>query len=267
MAKDGLVMKQGRSAQFKNEAERDAYLTAEIAQCQATVADRSRAMKASDAEIQESRNVLQTLESECHALTAKKESLAASMLEAEVGMDESVRKRDKLSEERKTLWREESRIDASLPSLQSELDSLNRHLYGSLDRHVSSGLQNARRICAQYNIQGVHGPVYELFKVDPIYSTAVEAIAGNSLFHIVVDSDLTAARILDFMSKENSGRLTFMPMNRLKMKKYDNYPKDQNIAVPMISILQFEPQFEVVFQQVRAHCLKRKNVSTRAHVC
>ena len=65
-----------------------------------------------------------------------------------------------------------------------------------------------------------------------MFRTAVEQIAGNSLFHIVVDNDDTASRILDVMVKEKKGRVTFMPLNRLKPRRV-TYPDQQEEAVPL----------------------------------
>ena len=74
-------------------------------------------------------------------------------------------------------------------------------------------------IAERYNLPGVYGPLYRLFEVaDSKFNTAVELTAGNSLFHVVVDSDETASRVLDVMIKEKTGRVTFMPLNRLKPK-------------------------------------------------
>ena len=54
---------------------------------------------------------------------------------------------------------------------------------------------------------------------------------SNSLFQIVVDNDETATIILDRMVQDKSGRVTFMPLNRLDVKDYQ-YPQT-NEAIPM----------------------------------
>lgn len=53
-----------------------------------------------------------------------------------------------------------------------------------------------------------------------------------SLFHVVVDTDETASRILEVMVKEKSGRVTFMPLNRLRPQNV-RYPEQAEEAVPM----------------------------------
>lgn len=70
----------------------------------------------------------------------------------------------------------------------------------------------------------------------------------DSLFHVVVDTDETASRVLDIMLKEKTGRVTFMPLNRLKPKDvtYPNAPD----AIPLIDKLRFDPQHSKAFRQV-----------------
>jgi structural maintenance of chromosome 3 (chondroitin sulfate proteoglycan 6) len=70
----------------------------------------------------------------------------------------------------------------------------------------------------------------------------------TSLFHVVVDNDTTASKVLDIMLKEKTGRVTFMPLNRLK-PKVPPTPNAQD-AIPLIDKLQFEPEYLKAFQQV-----------------
>ena len=68
------------------------------------------------------------------------------------------------------------------------------------------------------------------------------------MFHVVVDTDDTASRLVDIMMREKNGRVTFMPLNRLKPKDvtYPNAPD----AIPLIQKLRFDPAHEKAFKQV-----------------
>lgn len=70
-----------------------------------------------------------------------------------------------------------------------------------------------------------------------------------SLFHVVVDHDNTATRILEVMNRENSGRVTFMPLNRLR-PQHGSLPSGAD-AIPMVSRLRFDPAYKLAFDQVR----------------
>ena len=68
------------------------------------------------------------------------------------------------------------------------------------------------------------------------------------MFHVVVDNDSTATRILEVMNQENSGRVTFMPLNRLRTQN-GQIPSGQD-AIPMVSKLKFLPAYRLAFEQV-----------------
>jgi structural maintenance of chromosome 3 (chondroitin sulfate proteoglycan 6) len=69
-----------------------------------------------------------------------------------------------------------------------------------------------------------------------------------SLFHIVVDTDQTAQRVLDIMIRDKTGRVTFMPLNRLKPKNPEL--PNTNEAFPLIDKLRYDDMYEKALQQV-----------------
>lgn len=105
-----------------------------------------------------------------------------------------------------------------------------------------------RRIKRQHNLEGVYGTLAELFDVNDRYRTAVEVTAGQSLFHYVVDTDETATTVLEILQKEKAGRVTFMPLNRLRSKPI-NMPRASD-TIPMIEKLQYDQAYDKAFQHV-----------------
>ncbi|KAL8865279.1 MAG: hypothetical protein Q9198_009397, partial [Flavoplaca austrocitrina] len=117
-----------------------------------------------------------------------------------------------------------------------------------MDQNTSRGLAAVRRIKRQHNLEGVYGTLAELCEVSDRFRRAVEVTAGQSLFHYVVDNDETASKVIEILQKERAGRITFIPLNRVKPKQ-GNLPT-ANDAVPMIDRIKFEPMYEKAFQQV-----------------
>jgi len=74
------------------------------------------------------------------------------------------------------------------------------------------------------------------------------ALTPFSLFHVVVDTDETASKVLDIMIKEKTGRVTFMPLNRLNPKN-PPMPKDDDV-IPLLDKLEYDQTYEKAFQQV-----------------
>lgn len=117
-----------------------------------------------------------------------------------------------------------------------------------MDQNTSRGIAAVRRIKRQLNLGGVYGTLAELITVSERYRTAVEVTAGTSLFHYVVDTDETATKVLEVLQREQLGRVTFMPLNRLKAKT-GNIP-NSNDAIPMIEKIQYDNRYAKALQQV-----------------
>lgn len=146
------------------------------------------------------------------------------------------------------MWREEAKLDSVISSAQKELDHAERILSHTMDQNTSRGTAAVRRIKRQLNLDGVYGTLAELITVSERYRTAVEVTAGTSLFHYVVDTDETATKVLEVLQREQLGRVTFMPLNRLRPKT-GNIP-NSNDAIPIIEKIQYDNRYEKALQQV-----------------
>ena len=160
------------------------------------------------------------------------------------------------------LWREDAKLDSVMAKAQQELNHAEQTLSHTMDQNTSRGLAAVRRIKRQHNLDGVYGTLAELLEVNPKYRTAVEAAAGNSLFQYVVDNDETATKVIEILQKEKAGRITFMPLSRLK-PKIGNIPKASD-SIPMIERLQFDPVYEKAFQQVFGNIVVCPNLTISA---
>lgn len=64
-------------------------------------------------------------------------------------------------------------------------------------------------------LKGIHGTVAELTKVDPKYEIALQVAGGQRLQAIIVDDDEVAAKAIEYLRKNNLGRATFLPLNKM----------------------------------------------------
>jgi len=63
---------------------------------------------------------------------------------------------------------------------------------------------------------GVHGTVADVTSVDRKYTVAIETALGSAMQNIIVDSDETAKRCINYLSEIKGGRATFYPINTIK---------------------------------------------------
>ncbi|KAK9248567.1 RecF/RecN/SMC [Lipomyces tetrasporus] len=243
-----LYAKQGRNAQFRSKADRDKWLNNEIADIQGTVLQREEMRRDLESQLESMTTQLESVHSSIDEIRVALESSHGSLEQLQVQYTEQKQRRDALQDERKELWREGAKSDSALDNAKLELEKAERAFAGTMDRSQSAGLQAVRRIAKTMNLTGVYGPLCELFEVDDKYKVAVEVTAGNSLFHVVVDNDATATTIMDVLNRERSGRVTFMPLNRLKPKAVD-YP-DTDEAIALIKKLRFSAEYSKAIEQV-----------------
>ncbi|KAJ3153289.1 Structural maintenance of chromosomes protein 3 [Geranomyces variabilis] len=248
LERTALYSKQGRTKQFATKAARDEYLSAEIQRLETAVAKNEQQASEIDGQLAAHREQIAEMNHNVEEVQARAEERRAEARSLQEREADFRRQRNALDEERKELWREENRSSVAAQTAKEEADRSERSLYGMMDKVTADGLRAVQRIVARENIQGVYGPLYDLFEVDKPFQTAVEVIAGGSLWHVVVDKDDTASEILRHLNRERSGRVTFMPLNRLHPKK-PTYPQS-NDAVVMIQKLRFEERYRPAFEQV-----------------
>ncbi|KAJ5369747.1 Chromosome segregation protein sudA [Penicillium cataractarum] len=243
-----LYAKQGRNSRFRNKSERDKWLQMEIRETHRSIANVQGVVTQTQEDIQELEKEIALLEPETERLRKQIDGRGDTMHSVDQEIQNAKDERDRLMDQRKELWREEAKLDSVLSSASQEMDRAERSLSQMMDNNTSRGLAAVRRIKRQHNLDGVYGTLAELFDVSDRYRTAVEVTAGQSLFHYVVDNDETATKVLELLQKEKAGRVTFMPLNRLRSKPL-NMPRASD-TIPMLDKLQFDPAYERAFQHV-----------------
>ncbi|MGZ4948921.1 MAG: chromosome segregation protein SMC, partial [Halobacteriota archaeon] len=99
-------------------------------------------------------------------------------------------------------------------------------------------------------LEGVRGVVAELGRVDPRYATALEIAAGPRLRNIVVNTDGDAARAIAYLKENNTGRATFLPLNKMKPVRRETLKTRDGIIDYAINLIQFDPEYTDAFSYV-----------------
>ena len=248
-ARNRLYAKQGRNARFRSKRERDEWLQEQINDGYAQLSKVKAVKSQTSEDVRELEDVINQLGVEIESVQEQISGRGNVVSELEQQIQSAKEGRDSLMDQRKELWREEAKLDAVLKNAQDELSRAERFLSQRSDgAYPGRALAAVRRIAQQNNLSGVYGTLGELIEVPDRYRLATEVIGGQSLFHVVVDNDDTATKVLETLNKERSGRVTFMPLNRLR-SKIPNFPQ-ANDALPLIQKLHYDQQYERAVQQV-----------------
>jgi chromosome segregation protein len=108
------------------------------------------------------------------------------------------RTRSRLEQEQVQLEREIARLDSRRETLQESRGT------------------GALRVLLEAGLDGIHGPVAQLGEVEERVRLALEVAAGGRLGQVVVDDDRIAARAIELLKTRRAGRLTFLPLNKIR---------------------------------------------------
>uniref|UniRef100_A0A5B7B119 Structural maintenance of chromosomes protein n=1 Tax=Davidia involucrata TaxID=16924 RepID=A0A5B7B119_DAVIN len=258
-----LYQKRGRATQFASKAARDKWLQKEIDEYERVLSSNQMQEKKLRDEIRQLNDELK--EQDVYTERRKTEIAASESLipQYREGFNQYKSQRDKLHDERKSLWGKESELSGEIDRLKTEVVKAEKSLDHATPGDIRRGLNSVRRICREYEIPGVFGPIFELLDCDEKFFTAVEVTAGNSLFHVVVETDEISTQIIRHLNALKGGRVTFIPLNRVKAP-HVTYPQSSDV-IPLLKKLRFSRDYTPAFAQVFARTVicRDLDVATR----
>ncbi|CAK4972884.1 unnamed protein product [Aphanomyces euteiches] len=236
---DTLISKKSRKSQFKTQKERDAFLTAEINELSSLIKRKEKECSTVNHSIAASESRQDQYRRDLEEQRAKMEHYRSQLDEYGRSILQLKEKRNNVSEIRKDRWREESKISHEVKHISEQLSKSESVLQTTMAYDVRRGLDIVKEWRDTGKFRGIYGPLIELVEpVDDRFCVAVDEAAGGSFFHVVVDTDETATRIMRELEKHNLGRVTFLPLNRLKVNDDVNYVTNDDV-VPLIDKLNF----------------------------
>ena len=141
---------------------------------------------------------LSQLESEWQQLLTDLQSQQGRAQELAEALALQQRTRQRLEQEQVSLEREIARLESRRETLQESRGT------------------GALRLLLEAGLDGIHGPVAQLGEVEERHRLALEVAAGARLGQVVVDDDRIAARAIELLKSRRAGRLTFLPLNKIR---------------------------------------------------
>jgi structural maintenance of chromosome 3 (chondroitin sulfate proteoglycan 6) len=259
-----LQARQHRDVQFQSPAERDSWFREEIARNEQTLT--STLSQLSDVEREISR-----LEAEASS-TAHRRDMTQQQIAAERQRIDALqshilalkKERNEAHLSRQDLWRRDAELETRRAALLNESAECDRR------KRVALGTKflNAYQMISSLKCPGeIFGPLYTLFEADEKFYVAIEAALGSALNYIVVDTDETAAFLIRKLREMNAGRLTFVPLNRMRSDNAENQAQtsrpvpSMEDAVPLDSRLRLrDERFRPVLDRILGRTLIARSI-------
>ncbi|CCG22050.1 Smc3 protein [Candida orthopsilosis Co 90-125] len=238
-----LYSKQNRFSKFENKEKRDSWLTTEISKLKKQVKEKEQDVKQISNELKSKTSDGDSCLERIHKLESllQDENHSVQITSLKNSIQSLKLKINQCVDQRKSLWRDEIRLKSVFDSVTNDFNNASDLVNRTMDRAQAQGIAAVKWIAKKLNLEkNVYGTVAELFHVNDKYKVATEVIAGTSLFHVVVDTDATAALLIEELIRTKAGRVTFVPLNRIENTSVSEYPDSQeNQCLPLISKLKY----------------------------
>ncbi|ASI98985.1 chromosome segregation protein SMC [Thermococcus celer] len=207
--KKELYMKEGDVKKFEEEIER---LKTKIAQDSA----KRTALKS---RIEETRRALEARRSELGEVEGKISRAEARLRKAEKELEEKGR---------------------SLKKVEGELSKAKEELIKA-EAHREIRGNRAVEFLKRQKVPGLYGPLGELITAEKDYALAVEVALGGNYDNVVVEDDKVAEKAIKLLKENKLGRLTFLPLNKIKPRSMRGKPP---LGVPAMDVVSYDARFK-----------------------
>ncbi|KAG9397677.1 SMC3 [Carpediemonas membranifera] len=259
--RDALNEKLDAMARFPNKQARDDWVDKECGRVEAQVDGNKNRLTACESrlhakteELQASKQELARLEEELKTV----KSTHARFAEEAATYRQNLAALEQATREGRGVLADKERA-VSQATIQK--DTAARNLSRAMPRDLYEAMVAVERLGMGPN-EGVYGPIVNLLNVRPSAYAAVEAVGGNQLFHIVVDTDATARMVLDRLG-DRPLSLNIICLNRVRTKSY-KYPNSTEDSVPLVNMIKADDKFKPVINSIFGRVVMVKDLKQAA---
>ena len=191
--------------------------------------------------------------SELERLTSLQKQLDEEYVAKQEQLAENQKAVTDLAEQKKGLDRNLSELEGTLFAQRSSLERLRGEIRDAEQDAIrleaaqqARGESGGRAIEAVKAMEGVHGTIMELGRAPPEYTTALNIAAGNKLQFVVCDTDQIASDAIRYLKDERLGRVTLLPLNKLRPPQLPPV-REPGVIDYAVNLIDYDPVFDRAF--------------------
>ncbi|MEF9992504.1 MAG: chromosome segregation protein SMC [Peptostreptococcaceae bacterium] len=169
-----------------------------------------------DSEIEEFKNIEKDKSINLEKLQANFKEKQECLKYLKIDEENSIKKLKELIEENKNL---ENNIQKNKYSLNDYSSKLN--IYKDMENHYEGFNKGVKEVLKNKNLEGIYGALGQVVIVPQVYEKSIEAALGAYMQNIITKDEHCAKTAINYLKKNNLGRVTFLPINIIKSNKID----------------------------------------------
>lgn len=191
--------------------------------------------------------IIHKLEEEQAGITSGLAGKNAGLAELEHKLIVSEKDRDSLSDE----IRKQSEDISSSRSKMNIISNMEAY-YDGYYKSIKTVMNNKEKEPVLRN--SIRGTVADIIKTEKQYETAIEVALGSAIQNIIVNTDIEAENIIEYLKKNKIGRVTFLPINMLQERSLNKVEqevlKDPSVINTGDMLVDTNPEFEAVIKNL-----------------
>ena len=216
---DGIYSKQGRGNKYATKEQRDKAIQKQIRSLNKELQDKNQQLQGARDSLSNARRTVESKEKELESKQAELKTKQSSFQNLSTAYEEKKREQISLQETKRQAERSAQKKRDEMRDAHNAFEQAKSGFNKSMPKNTAMGMKHLERLVHEEKIvkgQQYFGMVVENLRLkDERFRTAVDTAAGNGLFFVIVDTDTTAARLMQRLENERLGRVTFLPLNQL----------------------------------------------------
>ena len=154
----------------------------------------------------------------------------------------------------------EKQIQDSKYSLNDYKSKLN--IYIEMENHYEGFNKGVKEVLKNKNLQGIQGALGQVIEVPSKFEKSIEAALGAYMQNIITNDESSAKFAINYLKKNNLGRVTFLPMNIIKSNKIDT--RNIKVGTSFIGIasdlIKFDDKYRNIIENILGRTIIIDNI-------
>ena len=202
---------EGLNQSFRQKLAQVSQIKDQLKQHELQIRFKNEQLQTIQQQIGEQKNVLTSLETQKKQLASEKQKINLQREEAKKHL-EDLQQKETQANVRITGLNERKR---ELLSQLEQYKSRRQFFEQIIANYEGHSLSTQFVMSQRDQIKGLIGPLSDVFTVQEPYARTVELLLENTLDFILVETVQTARAVIDLIKKENKGRITLLPLDKI----------------------------------------------------
>lgn len=154
----------------------------------------------------------------------------------------------------------EKQIQSSKYSLNDYKSKLN--IYVEMENHYEGFNKGVKEVLKNKSLKGIQGALGQVIEVPSKFEKSIEATLGAYMQNIITNDESSAKFAINYLKKNNLGRVTFLPMNIIKSNKIDirNIKVNQSFIGLASDLIKFDNKYRNIIENILGRTIIVDNI-------